>query len=344
MPKGPLTIGLHGRTLLELMYRYGALTQPQLVRLTALHLSTIKRQLGHLDRAGLLARARDVAGWKETSGNARTAYHLTVPAGAKVAAFELGVENDILSLKHYRRIRLPATVSHRVLANEFLISVLEAAEATGVETPPEGVYSESCPGFPLFGTGSAKSDRADSPYKFSRIVPDGVFSLDSQTYLVELETGSNARRELVRKLNDYGGRWRRMLRPNLGERKYHDPDRSPEPVVLLTAQAKHRKLRTDLRERLPEAEDWAAATEAIREASGNRADPLMLVLVASVDEVRDDPLGRVYRPLRKYPDDLSDGGWRVSLRDAAAISGRILVPEKPPEPYAAPLGRTEDVA
>lgn len=327
-----VVIGRHGHRILSLLYRYGALTQDQLCRLTGLHISTVKRQVGHLGRAGYVARALDVAGWKPADGPARMGYYLNVPRGAKAAAFYLGIENDYLALKHYRRGRLPATVSHRLLGNEYLLTVQE--KAAGVEVPPDEVFSESWPGAPLFGTGTPKSDRENSPFRFSRIVPDGVFVLDGLRYHLEVETGSNTRRELVGKIGDYGGRWRRLLRPNSGERRYHDWDARLEPLVLLVPGAgSAKRLQKVLRERLAEAPEWVEAADAIGEVSGGRADPRQLVLVAGWDEVREAPLSRAYRPLRRYPESLSsEDGWKVSLRDAAAITDRIPVPKKPPKP------------
>lgn len=343
------TIGLYGKLLLGLLYRFGALTRPQLVRLTGLHPSAIDRQLRHLRNAGYVDRVRDVAAWKVSNENARTGYYLTVPAGAKVAAFFEGIENDVLSLKNYRRVRLPGTVSHRLLGNEYLICVSEAASDEGLKV--EEIHSESFWGFPLFSSGRPRS-RADSPYRFGRVVPDGTYTLDGQTYLLEVETGTNVRRELVSKVAAYAGRWRRMLKPNLGERKFHSADARPEPVVILTPTSEHKRMRDYLLDNLPDADDWAAADDAIRAAAPEKDDsgqikrhksgaikalayPLQLILVAGIEDVRGDPLGRHYSPLRKYPPEHSDPagdgtpGWRVGLRDAAAIAKRIPIPEKP---------------
>lgn len=365
-----VVIGLHGHLILALLYRFGALTQPQLVRLTGLHLSNVKRQIGHLTRAGYVAYALDVAGWRRADGPARRGYYLTVPGGAKIAANVLGIENDYLALRHYRRIRLPGTVAHRLLANEYLIRLLEAA---GIGA--EEVFAESWPFAPIFGSGRPKTDRADSPYRYARIVPDGTFVFSGNRYLLECETGTHARKELASKLSDYAGRWRRMLRPNLGERKFHDPSARPEPVVILTPHEDHKRMRDYLRAALPTADDWAAADEAIRTVTAerddedqirrdkkgritSRAEAGQLVIVASINEVRADPLARVYRPLFRYPAEISDPapaeaggqtGWGVSLSDAAALADRIPIPEKPPKEILEenPLGdekKKEDVA
>lgn len=339
-----LTIGLRGHEILGDLFRYGALTRPRIMELTGLNEAAMDRQLRHLRNGGLVARAKDVASWREEEGAARTGYYLTSPKGVQIAALEHGIENDYLSLRHYRRIRLPGTLSHRLAANGCLLAVREKAEKAGVEVPPEEVYCESWPGAPLFGTGRPKSDRENSPYRFTRIVPDGTFVLDSLRYYLEVETGTNARRELVEKLAGYAGLWRRRLRPNEGEKKYHDPRARLEPVVLLTAEPESAKrLQKHLRERLPETDDWAGAAEVIGEVSGGRADPRQLILLAGVEEASSNPLGRVYQPLRKYPETLSDSdGWRVSLADASAISGRIPVPAKPPAPEEKPLEDGEE--
>ena len=346
------TIGLHGRTLLGLLYRHGALTRPQMVRLTGLHESAIDRQLRHLRNAGYVDRIRDVAAWKQTNENARTGYYLTVPAGAKTAAFFEGIENDVLSLKHYRRVRLPGTVSHRLLGNEYLIRLSEAAEDEGLEVGE--VFAESSPDFPLFGSAVPKTSRADTGYRFARLVPDATWTLDGTRYYLEVETGTVARRELVSKIADYAGRWRRILKPNLGERKFHNPHAKIESLIILTPTNEHKRMRDYLIEHLPDAEDWRDADAAIRAAAPEKdengeikryksgaikalAHPLQLILVAGIEDVRDDPLGRHYSPLRKYPPEHSDPagdgtpGWRVSLADAAEISSRIPVPAKPPK-------------
>lgn len=363
-----VTIGLHGHVILSLLYLFGALTQPQIARITGLHISTVKKQIAHLVRAGYVARALDVARWKLDDGPARSGYYLTVPSGAKRGADALGIENDYLALKDYRRIRLPGTVAHRLLGNEYLLAVIEAARAAGFEA--EEVSAESYYGFPIFGKGTAKSDRADSPWRYTRIVPDGTFTLGEHRYLLEVETGSHDRRELVGKLNDYASRWRRILRPNRGEKKYHDASARLEPLIILTPTSEHKRMRDYLRENLPKAPDWAEADALIKAVSGGRAEPGQLVVVAGIDEVRrkdedledeaakdearKKPLSRVYRPLYKYPEEHSGPspsgvpGWRVSLSDAGEISSRIPVPEEPPDEVLeeTPLGeqKKEDVA
>lgn len=329
------TIGLHTRTVLANLFRHGALPVSQLVRITGLSESAVHRQLRYLDGAGYLARARDASKWTPSSpGRPKTVYYLTVPHGAKAGARELGIENDFLSLRHYRRCGLPAAASHRVLGNEYLLTV---SEAGGDEVPEDEIYSESCPEFPLFGSGVAKTERADSPYRFARIVPDGVFEVCGYRYLLEVETKPYGRPELVSKFSDHAGRWRRKLRPNIGERKHHDAAATLEPVIILTPTVEHKRMRDYLRKHLPDSEDWSAGDEAIREASEGNAEAGQLIIVAGIEEVRGNPLGRVYRPLYKYPPEHSSPspsgvpGWRVSLKDAAEISARIPVPAKPPK-------------
>lgn len=333
------TIGVHGQTFLTLLYRYGALTRVQLMALSGVPERSMDRQLRYLEDAGYVAQARDAAGWKPgAAGRPKSAYYLVLPAGVKAAAFYSGIENDYLAPKNYRRVGVPAKAAHRVLGNEYLIAVAKAAKNEDLKA--EEIFSESCPTFPMFGTGTPKSDRADSPYRFSRIVPDGTFDLDGQTYLLEVETGTHARKELVSKLGCYAGRWRRMLRPNLGERKFHNPRAKIESLIILTPSPEHKRMRDYLRKHLPDAPDWAEADALIKAVSGGEAEAGRLVIVAGIDEVRDDPLGRVYRPLYRYPEEHSDPapswaggqtGWGVSLADAAAISARIPVPEKPPK-------------
>ncbi len=343
MPKAPTTVGLHGHEILSFLYRYGALTRTQIERLTGLHRSAIERQLGHLVKGDYVLRSRDVAGWvSRSAGRPPTAYYLSLPLGARTGAFVLGNENDALALKHYRRVRLPGTTSHRLLGNEYLIATIEAARNGRSETG--AVYSESCPHFPLFGSGTPKTPRADSPYRFSRIVPDGTFTLSETVYLLEVETGTVARKELLQDISNHAGRWRRLLAPNRGEKKFHNPHAQLEPVVILTPDANHKPMRDYLRKHLPDAPDWAEANETIREASGGRAEPGQLIIVAGIDEVlkKDEETGevanealtRVYRPLWRYPKELSDPapsgvpGWRVSLADAGRLAARITVPPK----------------
>ena len=337
MPRSASTIGLHGHEVLGLLYRYGCLTLTQLQRLTDLSESGAKRQLGYLIDAGYVARARDVAGWqKRSTGRPKTAYYLTVPNGAKAGAFSLGIENDYLALRHYRRVRLPGTVAHRLLSNEYLLAVREAGDDA---VPDEEIFSEASPGLPLYGTGTPKSERADSPFKYTRVVPDATWTVSGQTYFLETETRFYGRPELTKKLSDYAGRWRRKLRPkNVGEKKHHDPS-GLEPVVILTPTDEAAdRLHKYLRERLPDSEEWASAAEAIRAASIEdgkpKATPGMLVLFAGFEEIQNDPLARVYTPLRKYTEALVGADLqRVSLQDAAAVSQKITVPAKP-EPEA----------
>lgn len=317
--------------VLALLYRYGALTRTQLERLTGLHYAALKRTLGHLVEGGYVLRSNDVAGWvSRSAGRPQMAYYLSLPLGAKTGAFALGIENDVMALKHYRRVRLPGTASHRLLANEYLILVSEHA---GDNLDASETFSESCPDFPLFGAGVPASNRADTKYRFARIVSDGKWTLGGTIYLLECETGTDARKELVGKLSDYAGRWRRQLKPNRGERKFHSGD-APEPVILLTPSSEHKPMRDYLRKHLPDSPDWAAGDQAIREASNNQAEAGQLVIVAGIDEVRGDTLGRVYRPLYRYPEECSGpspsgvSGWRVSLKDAGVISARIAVPDK----------------
>ena len=301
---------------------------------------SMDRQLRYLEDAGYVAQARDAAGWKPgAAGRPKSAYYLVLPAGVKAAAFYSGIENDYLAPKNYRRVGVPAKAAHRVLGNEYLIAVSEAAKNRGLTVSE--VYSEASPHLPLFGSGVPKSERADSPYRFSRIVCDGTLTLADYPYFLEVETGTHARAELVKKLNDYAGRWRRMLKPNLGERKFHNPRAKIESLIILTPSPEHKRMRDYLRKNLPDAPDWAEADALIKAVSGGEAEAGRLVIVAGIDEVRDDPLGRVYRPLFRYPKEHSDPapdwaggqtGWGVSLADAAAIAQKIKVPAKPPKP------------
>ena len=311
MAKAPTTIGLHGYEILSLLYRFGALTINQVERLTGLHYAIAKRQLGYLVDAGYVSRTRDVAGWVSRSrGRTPTAHYLNIPQGAKTGSFALGIENDILALKNYRRVRLPGTIYHRLLGNEYLITVSKAGskaakKAKKKELKVKEIYSESCPDFPLFGSGIPKTGRADTRYQFARIVPDGTFVFNSHTYLLEVETGTVAHKEFLKDISNYAGRWRRLLTPNKGERKFHNPDARLEPLIILTPTDQHKPLRDYLRKHLPDAEDWRAGDKAIREASGGKAQAGQLIIVAGMEEVSDEPLSRSYRPLYKYPPECS---------------------------------------
>lgn len=328
------TIGAYGHEVLALLYRYGGLNRYQLQRLTGLSLAAVGRQTTHLRRAGLVAIARDSAAWQEGhpggKGNGRpySVYHLSNPAGAKAGGRAVGVEYDRAAVRDYRRIQMPVTTAHRVLANEYLITLREAALASGLEMPAEEIWSESGTDLPLFGVGRAKAPRKDTSYRYTVIVPDGAFVVDGQRYYLELESGLRTRPVLT-KLRDYAGRWRRRLAPNAGEVRWHDPEARLEPVVIVTAHTEHAKsLQRALRERLPEVEGWLEAEAAISEAAGVQIDSRKLILVAGWEEVREDPLGRVYRPARRYPPDASaEDGWRVSLADAAAVAARITPPD-----------------
>lgn len=321
------TIGDYGHDVLALLYRYGGLTRHQLARLTRLSLPAIYRQITHLRRAGLVTVAKDSAAWQPAGrrgGQAFSVYHLTVPAGAKAGGHAVGVEYDRAALRDYRRIQLPATTAHRVLANEYLISLQEKALADGREAPVEEQWSESGTDLPLFGSGRARTQRRDTSYRYAVIVPDGIFCLDGQRYCLEVESAVRTR-QVADKLRDYAGRWRRRLAPNAGELRWHDPDARLEPVIIITAHTEHAyALQSALYERLPAVEGWSEAEAAISAAAGGRVDPRKLVLVAGWDEVRENPLGRVYGPLRKYPEEA--GGWEISLADTAAVAAQITPP------------------
>lgn len=315
-----------------LLYRYGGLTHEQLERVTGRGPSAVDRQLRPLLRSGRVLQARDKAVWQSTkSGRPKSVYYLGVPAGARTGARALGYENDRAATRDYRRIQLPETAPHRVQANEYLIDLqMAAAAAAGVSAPLAEVYGESCPDLPLFGTAVPKSERKDAPYRFARIVPDGVFALfiggALQRYYLELETGLR-KAAVTAKVVDYMGRWRRLVSPNAGELRFHDSGVRLEPLVVLSKTSEDsEKLRAHLTEKLPEHESWSAVQEALRTASDGAVDPRQLVLLSDFAAATHDPLGRVYTPLAKYP--AESGGGRVGLRDAATLAGQIKAPPK----------------
>ena len=333
VPRG-ITIGAHGHEVLALLYRYGALTRGQIMRLTGLGRSTASRQIGYLTRGGLVAQTRDVALWQTgRNGRPQTVHYLTAPSGARAGARELGVENDVVAVRGYRRVGVLHSAAHRVLANEYLISIRDMTPSPDVKVPAEEIHSEANPAFPLFGVATAKTDRRDTTYRFTRIVPDGAFVFfvgedsaegSGQRYYLELETSKNIRSVAVaEKVRDYAGRWRRLLSPREGEKKFHNPAARLEPVVILCQKSgQAASLQRTLRERLPEMEEWTEAAEVVGEHSvGVKVDARQLVLLTDWEDVREDPLGRAYRPLRKYPED--SGGWFVGLQDAATVAARV---------------------
>ena len=331
VPRG-VTIGAHGHEVLALLYRYGALTRGQIMRLAGLGRSTASRQIGYLTRGGLVSQTRDAALWQTgRNGRPQTVHYLTAPSGARAGARELGIENDVVAVRGYRRVGVLYSAAHRVLANEYLISIRDTDPLSDVKAPAEEIHSEANPAFPLFGVATPKTDRKDTTYRFARIVPDGTFvlvfgdgSVDGfeQRYYLELESSLRSR-AVAEKLRDYAGRWRRLLTPREGEKRYHDPSVKIEPVIIIcqkTGQAA--SLQRTLRERLANMREWVEASDAVGEASkSGRVDTRQLVLLADWEDVWEDPLRRVYRPLRKYPEEA--GGWFVGLRDAADVAGRV---------------------
>lgn len=325
------TTGAHGPLLLGLLYRYGALTRQQIVRLTDLHERTVSRQLGYLVESSRVLEDRDASSVQTaTGGKPRTVYSLS-PTGVQAGARRHGVENDVVASKGYKRVNIKVSLDHRLAANEYLFAVRDAAVSKGYECPADELWSESNPGFPLFGSATARTDRKDTSYRYSRIVPDGVFGFsikdDLRRYHVEVETAVRTG-AVVEKVADYAARWRRLTAPaNKGERKFHDPHAKLEPLVILAPSAESAKsLQRSLRERLPETGGFGSAVEAVLAASGRQIDLRQLVVIAGVEEAMADPLGYIYRPLVKLPD--NGGGWHVPLLAPGILSRSIRVPPK----------------
>lgn len=327
------TYGIYGHGFLAMLYRYGALTHVQLEILGDLGPSAVDRQLKPLMRSGRVVKAGDKTLWDApATGAPKALYHLSVPVGAKAGARALGEDNDRSALRDYRRIKLPDTVVHRVECNEYLIS-LQAIPPEGARVPFESVFSESNPDFPLFGSGRPKSERKDAPYRYTAIVPDAVFGLEfgsgdkkyTQHYHLELESELR-KKKVLEKVRDYMGRWRRLVKPNAGEVRFHDPEHRLEPLVVLSRTIPDfEKLHEHLKKQVPELEDYEAAREALWKASGGSVSPLDMVLLAPHGVAVAAPQRSRYKTLAG---DKSVNSSTVSLVEASERAGKIELPNK----------------
>lgn len=327
--------GRHARPMLATLFRDGADTWEQLAYRLELKEGAVHRQLKHLREADLVGVVLDMEG-RET-GRPRSVYHLT-PSGVIAGARACGIENRGLARDCFGRVDVPSAASHRALGNGHLIGVRAAAgkEGSGVSTP-EPDWSESWPGFPLFGSGWPAGEGTFSKETWVRVAPDGTFVLawedqagpGERRFLQEVENGDLRLSEVADKVLRYASVWRRVLAPrNPAEARWHDPAAELWPVVIVTREPGHaRALQRGLRRRLKDAPGWDEAKAAFRGAASGKADPGELVLLAGVEEALKSPLGRVYQPLRQFdqlteePD--SGGGWRVGLLDAAEVASRV---------------------
>lgn len=308
------TFGIHGLKVLRALFRLGAATRQQLSLYLSISEAAVDRQLRHLREANLIALASDMDG--RSTGRPRAIYYLT-SAGVKAGSRACGIESVPAARDHYDRVDLPGAADHRVLGNDYLLAL-----------SADDIWSESHPGFPLFGAARLpEGGPANAKVSWVRIAPDGRFVLDGlpsgeQRYLLEVENGDLRVSEVTDKVRRYASLWRRMLSPsNSHEARWHDPSARLEPLVIIARETDHAaKLQRKLRERLPGVDGYAEASAAIARASGGESDLRQLVLVAGIEEVRADPLGRVYRPLRPYPEEA--GKWSVGLADAAEVAAR----------------------
>lgn len=326
-----ISVGAHGEAALELLYRLGGATAPQLAAVLDISEAAAARTLKGLERSRLCEQNAVKAWWHPSNGRPRSFYYLASRdsgRGVVYGAYLAGEEDERKARASYKLCQLPARAAHASLRNDYYLLLREDAamyteddEEQDVEVPAEELWSESHYEFPFLDEGMVKNVRANARRKFGRIYPDGYLTVEYKgltcRYLLEVETQSRARK-LIQKIDGYGSYLRRRLK--------EDPERMREwlaPVVFLFRQNSTRDtafntVKGAIKAGAPELKrfnQWGNLARKKGIYAGR------LILFASLEELREyDSFEMSYRVLTPYPEDskgVSKDRLQISLRAAA---------------------------
>lgn len=221
--KSVITLGRHDEMALEAMYRLGGLTVSQLVRATTIGSLTAAREcLRRLREGGLIEQTQDTSKWRDTSyrgGNPPSFYYLAKgqeQRAREYGGYLAGIERRKEALAGYRLHQLPARAAHASIRNEYLLALMEQAEAANAEVPWEAIWAESAPDHPLLAGEITPEMLGKQPRKNARrnprrrLYPDGSVEvaftgLSPATVMLEVEATRTRGERLVSKVGDYAG-------------------------------------------------------------------------------------------------------------------------------------------
>ena len=337
-----MSFGERGYEALELAFRLGGFTPAQHARFTGTDVRRSRRILAPLSRYKLVEQAPI-----PTPGRSALFHHLSKKDGGKaivMAAQRTGMIKEREASGQYKLFQLPARAEHHHERNEFYLALVEAvASDGGAEVPLSEMWGESYPEFPLRGEGRPRAqERENARMVYERIYPDGMFTVRwpdlaglEQEYSIELEMRSRSKK-VASKLDAYAGRWLRLQ---------HEDGRTLAfegfwPVIfVLPTRQRARAMRDRLRDQLRE-QTLGQVQQQVREQMLEQVDggaglgryqrlrvllkergvsPGWFVLFTSSEEVRDEALGKIYRPLVRYDEDDEP----VSLRKVARAAARL---------------------
>ncbi|MDP9438924.1 MAG: hypothetical protein M3P49_09285 [Actinomycetota bacterium] len=225
----------HSELVLGILYRMGGATVDQVASLmrhadpgrwsthsaayeAAKKTCRVLRENGYAEAVGL---RRPWAG--RTEGRPESFHRLRKGGEGQVeGAIAAGAPGDKASI-NYRRIWSGGGVAHAAMRVDYVLSLLDGAEAAGVDVDPDRTWSESHPSYPLVGSKLAPADAAGRKIKakvtarriYERVVPDGECEIDfggdvcPVYFEVERRTQSSV---VADKIERYAGRWGRVLK------------------------------------------------------------------------------------------------------------------------------------
>ena len=333
--RSPARIGIgdYGEAALGAMHRRGGVTPEDLAEELGVSLAMARRTLRILLGGGMVKRAAINAAWMRSRGRPRDLWYLDGD-GIAYGASVCGEENAWKARRAYRRVRLPAHTVHCNERNLYYLRLRKAAEDAGIGVPLEEMWAETHPDFPLYGSGTPKSGRADAALRYVRLEPDGAFELARRDGLgacrfhVEVELSEKPRYgAIVDKIDRYAACFRRLADddpPALASGRFG-------PVVFLfrqpeAATAAHRYVGRAAKAGSGGIARYLEWREFVKGAGARAGRFFLFGPLGPRRAGRDgreedvDPLGRVFEPLTGYPEEM--GGWRVGLEDAAALLQR----------------------